>query len=335
MINFTRAFELAWERMHVILFRPFNFGKWCAIGFSAFLAGLLQGGNGVNSSFNGNFNNNNLFSNNGSGNASPNLNLPQIQSSISHAFSGWQMGAIIFLVVIIFVIAFAFILLIYWLGARGQFMFLDNVVRNRGAIGWPWETYARQANSLFLFYVAILFVGLLIVIILLGVAALVGVPIYLQHRWASGGEIAIFVVLGLLYLAFCVVFAILIFIFRELGVPLMFRNGLTAYPAFLETMQLLRKFPGSIALIVLLRIAIFIGVAVMSVIICCMTCCIGALPYIGTMLLLPVLIYVKCFTLDCLAQFGPQYDVWTVDVPPDTLMTPATVPPFNPLPPPG
>jgi len=37
-----------------------------------------------------------------------------------------------------------------------------------------------------------------------------------------------------------------------------------------------------------------------------------------TVILLPVLIYVKCFTLDCLAQFGPQYDVWTVDVSPTT-----------------
>ena len=52
MINFTRAFDTAWERMEIILFRPFDFGKWCAIGFSAFLAGFIHGGNGFNSSFN-------------------------------------------------------------------------------------------------------------------------------------------------------------------------------------------------------------------------------------------------------------------------------------------
>jgi hypothetical protein len=56
------------------------------------------------------------------------------------------------------------------------------------------------------------------------------------------------------------------------------------------------------------------------------------LPYIGTVLLLPVLVYVKCFTLDCLSQFGPEYDVWTVDVPP---ARPAQIPPFIPPRPPG
>ncbi len=52
MINFTRAFDSAWERMSIILFRPFDLGKWFVIGFGAFLAGLLSGGNGFNSSYN-------------------------------------------------------------------------------------------------------------------------------------------------------------------------------------------------------------------------------------------------------------------------------------------
>ena len=32
-------------------------------------------------------------------------------------------------------------------------------------------------------------------------------------------------------------------------------------------------------------------------------------------MLLPALVYLRCFTLDVLAQLGPQYDVFTVDVP--------------------
>jgi hypothetical protein len=46
------------------------------------------------------------------------------------------------------------------------------------------------------------------------------------------------------------------------------------------------------------------------------------LPYIGTVVLLPVLIYIRCFSLNCLAQFGPAYDVWTVDVPPPAPFIP-------------
>jgi len=71
-----------------------------------------------------------------------------------------------------------------------------------------------------------------------------------------------------------------------------------------------------VVVFVLIRIAIFIGVAVLSIILCCVTCCTALIPYVGTVMLLPVLVYVRCFTLDCLAQFGPEYDAWTVDVPP-------------------
>ncbi len=113
---------------------------------------------------------------------------------------------------------------------------------------------------------------------------------------------------------------IFMFLFREFGVPIMFRRGLTAWPALRETIAVATRNPGSVCLFLLLRFAIFIGVIIISVVICCVTCCIGLLPYIGTLFLLPVLIFVKCFTLDCLAQFGPEYDVFNVDVTTDPLL---------------
>jgi hypothetical protein len=328
MINFTRAFDSAWERMHVILFRPFAFGKWCAIGLSAFLAGLLQGGNGFNGSFN-------LPSNNTVFPKAPQsskLEIQQFDTSLGHFFSSMQLGLLIFFGVLIFIFIFGFIFLLYWLGARGQFMFLDNIVRNRGAISWPWQYYKRQANSLFLFYLLIFALSIVVILILGGIGVVTAIPLFVNHRTPDGWEIGIFGVIALVYLLLCLVFGVVFFLFREFGVPLMFRNGLKAREAFVATLGLLQQHPGSMAIFILLRIAIFIGVAILSVIICCFTFCIGMLPYIGTVILLPVLIYVKCFTLDCLAQVGPEYDVWTVDVPP---AGPAGIPPFNPQPPPG
>jgi hypothetical protein len=315
MIDFTRAFDSAWERMMVILFRPFDFGKWCAIGLSAFLAGFLQGGNGFNSSFNTNNFNNNSFNKFGMG-ESPKIDFHQFNANIAHAITGMQVGLIVLISLVIFVFFFAFILLLYWLGARGQFMFLDNIVRNRGAISWPWQFYARQANSLFGFYLLFMVISFAIFLPILAVAIVMCIPLFQHQRWPEGGEIAGFAALGLVYLVLAVAMIFVLFVFREFGIPLMFRNGLMARPAFWASMNLIRQHTGSVVVFVLLRIAIFIGVAILSLIICCVTCCIGALPYIGTVILLPVLIYVKCFTLDCLAQFGPEYDVWTVDVPP-------------------
>jgi hypothetical protein len=311
MINFTQAFDSAWERMHVILFRSFDFGKWCAIGLSAFLAGFLQGGNG----FNFNVNGNPFQSANNLGNGQK-FSLPQLHSDFHNAIAGLQLGIIVLVVLMVMAIIFAIILVVYWLGARGQFLLLDNIVRNRGAISWPWQYYARQANSLFFFYLLFLVISVLILLPIIAVGIVMAIPLFRHHRWPEGGEIAGFVLLALVYLAVALVMSVAMFIFREFGIPIMFRQGLLARPAFWASLQLIGRHPGSITIFILLRMAIFIGVAVLSTILCCVTCCLELLPYVGTVMLLPVLIYVRCFTLDCLAQFGPEYNVWTVDVPP-------------------
>ncbi len=355
MIDFTRAFDSAWERMMVILFRPFDLGKWFVIGFSAFLAGLLQGGNGFtsyynNTSHNYNFQRHTFWQANPHG-ASHNVvhtainladhlwskteaislpfgqtvskvTLPQINLNV---LSG--LPVMFFVLGAIFVLAL--VLVIYWLGARGQFMLIDNVVRNRGAIAWPWSAYTRQANSLFFFYLFFLLITLVVLVPIAVVAIVMAIPLYRHSTWPEGWELALFVILGLIYMAVAVILTVILFIFREWGVPLMFRNGLMARPAFMKSMRLIADHPGSVALFVLLRIAIFIGMVVISLLACCFTCCLEAVPYLGTVILLPAIIFVRCFSLDCLAQFGPEYDVWTVDVPPGSAgqTLPLTPPP--------
>jgi hypothetical protein len=175
-------------------------------------------------------------------------------------------------------------------------------------------------------------ISFLIFLPILIVAVLMCIPLFQQHRWPAGGEIGGFVALGLVYFVMAIVVTCVLFVFREFGVPIMFRQGLLARPAFWSVMNLVRQHPGSVAVFVLLRMAIFVGVAILSVILCCVTLCCAMLPYVGTVMLLPVLIFVRCFTLDCLAQFGPEYNVWTVDV---SAAGTAYMPPFSPPPPLG
>jgi hypothetical protein len=323
MIDFTRAFDSAWERMMVILFRPFDFGKWLVIGLSAFLAGFLQGGNGFSG---GSFNNNFNDLKNQSDSSTSDFNLHQLHANLIHALASVQVWLIIAFVIFIMVIVFAFALVLYWLGARGQFLFLDNIVRNRGAVSWPWQYYSRLANSLFGFYLLFMVVSCVVIVPFIAVGVVMGIPLYQHHRWPVGGEIAGFVVLGCLYVAVALLLGVALFIFREFGVPLMFRNGLLARPAFIESMKLIQRYPGSVTIFILLRIALAIAVIIVSVVACCF-CCIGVIPYVGTVAILPALIYVRCFTLDCLAQFGPEYDVWTVDVPSSATTVTPPLPP--------
>jgi hypothetical protein len=60
---------------------------------------------------------------------------------------------------------------------------------------------------------------------------------------------------------------------------------------------------------------------------CCIAGCLMALPYLGTVLFLPVLIFQRSYALYYLAQYGPQYDVFPVPPaseppPPPTTLVP-------------
>src|ERR1700709_723637 len=52
-ISVTTPVGQAFDRMKLMLFQPFDIGKWFIIGFCAWLAGLGESGGG----FHGNFNN--------------------------------------------------------------------------------------------------------------------------------------------------------------------------------------------------------------------------------------------------------------------------------------
>lgn len=57
-----------------------------------------------------------------------------------------------------------------------------------------------------------------------------------------------------------------------------------------------------------MAIGTLVGFAVLVT--CCLAGCLMMLPYIGTVLLLPILVFKRAYSLYFLGQFGPQYDVF-------------------------
>jgi hypothetical protein len=134
-IEIFKPFGEAFELMKKILFQPFDLGKWCVVGFAAFLASL-SGGFGY--SFN-------LFSHWGA---------REDRKAIAESFPDLGHVAqmewwVIALMVIGGLIILALVLVFMWLGARGRFIFTDCVVCNRGAIVAPWKEF-RGAGKQFL-----------------------------------------------------------------------------------------------------------------------------------------------------------------------------------------
>ena len=295
---FGEAFELTKE----ILFRPFDLKKWFVIGFAAFLSGHFSA-----CGFNFNFparHPNRTFS--------------------SAALEQWK--PMLPILIVAFVVVFLILVVVLtWLKARGIFIFTDCIARNRASIVEPWRGYRQEGNSYFLFLLLVMFGSMAILGLLL-------VPIFLQifaHGATNHSAIAVIAVFGVL-----LVFAwiCLIFFFGVTGyfmVPLMYVRRCRSPEAFRKVLALVLENPAPFILFCLFGCCLLLAMLMIGGIATCFTCCLAALPYIGTVILLPVFVFLRAFGLRFIRQFGPDYDVWASSV------EPPPVPPSTPPPLPG
>jgi hypothetical protein len=102
-------------------------------------------------------------------------------------------------------------------------------------------------------------------------------------------------------------------------VPVMYRQRCRAMDAFGQTLRLIAAHPGPVLLYMLFFLVLVIAAGVISCAVTCATCCIAAIPYVGTVILLPISVTLGAFSLLFLRQFGPDYDVWASFMPPEFL----------------
>jgi hypothetical protein len=110
-----------------------------------------------------------------------------------------------------------------------------------------------------------------------------------------------------------------------LMVPIMYRQRCPARLAFAQAVDLVTAHPGPILLYVLFLLLLAVAVFMISCAVTCATCCIAAIPYVGTVILLPIPVTLGAFSLLFLRQFGSDYNVWAGFMPPEFL--PVLMPP--------
>jgi hypothetical protein len=97
----------------------------------------------------------------------------------------------------------------------------------------------------------------------------------------------------------------------------MFVSGTTVLPAWREfRSQVLPGHVGAFVLFLLLQIVFGIGFVIASGMLGCLTCCIGMLPYLSSVLTLPLALFMRCYPIYFLQQFGPAYVIINEDVMP-------------------
>lgn len=312
-ISVTEAIEPAYERVKQVLFEPFDLAKWFTIGFGAWLAGLGESGGGGG----GGYNNRHFNGNHGSAREQLRNFYLQARDYVLE-----NLGWIVPVAIIVVLTGVALWLLVLWLNSRGKFMFLHCVALDRAEVEVPWRKFAGAAGSLFRFRIGLGLAGMVLMLPLLVLLAVVIVRMVLQGAPDVAGVMSA-VVLGLGFFLLALGFALIRKFLVDFVVPIMFLRGGSCLAAWREFYALFSANFWQFALYVLFQcvLAMVIGILVLLAILmtCCLAGCVLLLPFLGTVLLLPVLVFKRAYSLYYLAQYGAQYDVFPA--PPTTGAT--------------
>jgi hypothetical protein len=283
--------------MERMLFRPFRIETWLVMGFAAFLSEFMSGSTGG-----GGVSHDSHPGRSAWGRAVAHRVLTFVQDP-----------AMLALVVVCTVAAIAIGIVLLWVSCRGRFIFLDNVVHERAAIVEPWRRFARAGNSLF-------FWSLCFVLVVATAAIAMALPFLVSLRglWEDGSFhwAGLLSLLGFVALAvpFTILVAYTLMFLHHFVIPIMFRQGLPAGAAWGRFLALFREHPGRFIAYGLVMIVLWIVIGLAVMVLGFGTCCVGfvllVLPWVSQIIMLPVLVTIRAFGPQFLAQFGPEFDVF-------------------------
>ena len=280
----------AFDTVKRILFQPFEITKWFGMGFTAWIATLTEGfGSGFSGFNSGNQNIKEM----------PEQILPWIQSHLALLICS---GVVLFLIII------AISLVVNWISSRGKFMFLDNVVKNRGEIKEPWKHYKTQGNSYFLFSICFGLASIAATLISIAICVAVALPNIIAQNFGFNAIAAI--ILGVFFIFGIGLVNGCVYVFlHDFIAPLMMLRSCRVLAAFSIFFSLFKATPGIFILYLLFRFVLSVAIASISSLLCCLLCCTVLLPYLGAVILLPLHVFWRSYSVHFLAQFGEDYQL--------------------------
>lgn len=296
-IEYFEPLSRAWNRMKMALFKPFDLTKWCVIGFSAFLAGLTEGIRGPNLST-------------GAEDASFRefIEFPATAWEWLVDHPGWFI-AIVFIAAVLFAVMITFT----WLSSRGNFMFLDNVARDKAEIAKPWRRYKTEGNSLFLWRLCFGLICFTLFLMFFTFFFTTGALIYRESHYRHI-PVPFLVGMGLLFFFMLIIIGYISMFLTSFVVPIMYKNNIKTTQAWRRFLSLFGKHSFHFILFGIFAFFLTVMFVLLIVIAGLLTCCVGIIlliiPYIGTVFSLPIWYTLRAFSLEYLAQFGPEYDVF-------------------------
>src|SRR5262249_43063348 len=229
-LSATESISPAFERVKMMLFRPFRFMTWLKLGFIGWLAG-------AGTSMNFNFNAPSLPGQDGGGAAG---NVGEVLGTFLHE----HLLLIVWVVALLIVVG----LLLVYLSCRFRFILFDSVLRADAQIGRGWRLYELQAQRYLGFLI------LFMVVLWVSLALLVGLPLW--HAYKTGEFVSpnpfptllrFFLPLLLVVLLLVFVSAIVASLANDFIVPLLALDELTLGDAWSALKRLVSAEPGAFA----------------------------------------------------------------------------------------
>lgn len=307
-IRYLQPLGQGFEGMKGILLRPFEAGKWFTLGFSAWLANLINGWGGGGTNWRTAFDKEDLQD-------IVTGTTDRILALFAHSVETVLLVAGLFVVL-------GIVVLVLWLSSRGHFVYLDNLIHNRSRVVEPWERLGPLADSLFRWRLVFTLVILLGGVIVAATAGLITIAVG-DGGWSRGFSLLGYWTLGSATLIAAIGIAYVHFFLIHFVVPLMYKHGESATAAWQRFLRRFSAEPWPFVLVGLFYLATMLLVGLTIAAFGLATCCVGfillGLPYLGAVLLLPVTTALRLFDLNWLAQFGPDFDAReTVAVPVQT-----------------
>ena len=168
---------------------------------------------------------------------------------------------------------------------------------------------------MFRFRLMLLLAALALLMFCGGLGLLIALPDIHARTLGAPAITALAVAGGLLLLGLLVI-ALIGMLLKDFVVPIMYRRDLGTSPAWVI---LRREFvPGNGWRFVgfyLLRFLFGIAAAILMLLGCCLTCCVAMLPYISSVVFLPIFVFFRCYSLGFLEQFGEDWRIIQVQAP--------------------
>jgi hypothetical protein len=336
-VDIFLVIQQAWNRTRKLCFQPFRLNSWLVIGFCAWLSTFAFGSyyaGGIN--FSGGFPSFNPPAANSTScertasseqvtsAAEKNklvagtppeckqevcpLPAEQIKPAAVSQTTGSCLPAIIAVcmaaagiaIVALFV---ALILLSVWIGCRGAYMFLEAVLTNPQSLKGTWTRNNHRGSALFWFLFKINLVFLAAMLLAGGIGIGSG---FLLGWWS----IPVIVMIVLAFMLAGLGYSLFLVALNDFVVPFTYLKNVSLHPALSAVWQLHAQNKMTFFTYYIAKFILVLGIQTALGFLVCLTCCLfGCLqmiPFIGTVVLLPVYIFARSFPLAFLAQLNPE-----------------------------